>query len=186
MIRAFIVFTLLISITAFLRAKEVTGNPVDLNDPVKVTNVFNGGIGEEEFLKSFFSPDTVPLLNIKILENALGDLNQDNVINILDLLRLRDIIVGRPPSPTSYELSEGDLTHNGTINSQDLTLLHDILTQKVGVPYLIDSSGGQVMGDGIILNIPPGAVDSAIVISIKRFTESEFAKDMGVDTEGAV
>jgi len=141
---------------------------------------------DESFWETLFSPDTVPHLNIAVLEHALGDVLQDSVINILDLLRLRDIIIGRPPSPSPYELMEGDITREGTINSQDLYILRDILLFKTGVPYVIGSAGGQVLGDGIVLTIPPGALDSAIVISVRRKSESEFAREMGVDTKGAL
>ena len=73
------------------------------NDKVIISN---GGrtssyINDETFLETIFSPDTVPHLNIAVLENALGDVIQDDVINILDLLRLRDIIIGRPPAPST-------------------------------------------------------------------------------------
>ncbi len=159
------------------------------NDKVIISNggrTSSSFLNDETFLETIFSPDTVPHLNIAVLEHALGDVLQDSVINILDLLRLRDIIIGRPPSPSPYELMEGDITREGTINSQDLYILRDILLFKIGVPYVIDSTGGQVLGDGIILTIPPGAIDSPIVISIRRTSESEFGREMGVDTKGAV
>lgn len=140
----------------------------------------------EIYLETFFLPDTIPISGIPVLENALGDVVKDSMVNILDLLRLRDIIIGRPPSPSSYENSKSDLSHDEKIDAQDLKILRDILLRKVSVPYLVGSTGGQVLGDGITLTLPPGAVDSTIIISIKRNSESEFANDMGVDTKGAV
>jgi hypothetical protein len=156
---------------------------IDLSDKVySPSSSLKDGIS----LESIFSPDSVPQLNITVLENALGDIIQDDVLNIRDLLRLRDIIIGRPPAQSGYELAEGDFTRDGSINLDDLNFLRDILLRKIGVPYLINSAGGEVLGDGIRLTIPPGAVDTAILISIRRTSESEFARDMGVDTKGAV
>lgn len=153
----------------------------------EATTSINRIRGENEnYLETFFSPETIPTAGIPVLENAFGDIIKDSTINILDLLRLRDIIIGRAPTPTSYEMSEADLTIDGNLNTADLNAMRDILLGKKSIPYMIDSAGGKVMSDGITLTIPPGAVDSTIVISIKRNSESEFANDMGVDTKGAV
>src|SRR3990172_9531697 len=81
-----------------------------------------------EFLDSIFSPHSIPLAGIPVLKNALGDVVHDSVVNVLDLLRLRDITIG----------------------------------------------------------IPPGAVDSTVVISVERRTETQFASEFGVDTRSAV
>jgi hypothetical protein len=140
----------------------------------------------DNYLEAFFLPDKIPTSGIPVLENALGDIVKDSMVNILDLLRLRDIIIGRPPAPSSYENSKGDLNRDGKIDAQDLNFIRDILLHKTSVPYLVDSTGGQVLGDGITLTLPPGAVDSTIIISIRRNSESEFAQDMGVDTKGAI
>jgi hypothetical protein len=140
----------------------------------------------EIYLETFFLPDTIPISGIPVLENALGNLVPDGLVNILDLLRLRDITIVRPPTPSPYELGKGDMNRDGKIDVQDLNILRDILLNKANIPYLIDSSGGKVLGAGITLTLPPGAVDSTIVISIQRKSESKFANDMGVDTRGAV
>jgi len=140
---------------------------------------------ESEFLDSIFSPHAVPLAGIRVLENSLGDVVHDSVLNVLDLLRLRDILLGRGPAPTAYERQKGDLSRNGTVDAQDLNILRDILLHKAGVPYLVDSAGGEVLGDGITITLPPNALDSAVVISVVRSSESEFASTLGVDTKSA-
>ncbi len=141
---------------------------------------------DASYLGTMFLPNSIPKGGIAVLENSLGDIVHDSVVNILDLLRLRDIVTGQPPSPSSYESSESDLTHDGRIDQSDISLMRDILLRKVGVPYLVDSAGGQVYADGITLIIPPGAVDSTITISLRRTSESEFASEFGVDTKSAV
>ncbi len=124
--------------------------------------------------------------DIPVLENALGDVVRDSVVNLLDFLRLRDILAGRGPAPTSYEQAEADLTVDGSVTRDDLDLLRNILLRKAGVPYVVNEAGGAVHGDGITLTIPPGALDSVTVLSITRQSESEFASTMGVDTKAAL
>jgi hypothetical protein len=110
----------------------------------------------EIYLETFFLPDTIPISGIPVLENALGNLVPDGLVNILDLLRLRDITIVRPPTPSPYELGKGDMNRDGKIDVQDLNILRDILLNKANIPYLIDSSGGKVLGAGITLTLPPG------------------------------
>jgi len=139
-----------------------------------------------EFLDSIFSPHSIPLAGIPVLKNALGDVVHDSVVNVLDLLRLRDITIGRPPAATQYELLEADITVDGQVDGADLIALRDILLYKKGIPHLVDSTGGEVAGGGVRLTIPPGAVDSTVVISVERRTETQFASEFGVDTRSAV
>ncbi len=138
-----------------------------------------------EFLVPAFSSDSIPSAGITVLENALGDVVHDGIVNLLDLLRLRDITIGRPPTPTTYELAEADLNVDGNVGAADLEVLRDILLRKKGVPHLLDSTGGSVLGGGITLTLPPGAVEEPVVISVQRQSESEFATEMGVDTKAA-
>ncbi len=133
-----------------------------------------------------FSLDSVPTGGIRVLENALGDVVRDSVLNVLDLLRIRDITIGRPPSPTGYELAKADLNLDGVVTVADLNMIRDILLRKIGVPYAIDSTGGKVFGDQITLTFPPRAVDGRVAISVRRQVESEFAASTGVDTKGGV
>jgi len=135
---------------------------------------------------SVVSPDSVPRGGIRVLANALGDVVQDSSLNLLDLLRVRDITIGRSPSPTGYERAEADLNRDGSVTVADLEIVRDILLRKIGVPYVIDPTGGSVYGDGITLTFPPGTVDGTVVVSVQRQGESEFAAATGVDTRGAV
>lgn len=164
----------------------LTYNETNVNHGNVSASVLRARSENEIYLEIFFSPDTIPTSGIPVLENALGDIVNDNMINLLDLLRLRDIIIGRPPLPSTYENEKGDLTQDGIINSQDLNFIRDILLHKSSVPYIIGSNGGQVLGDGIELTIPPGALDTTITISVKRYSESEFTKNFDVDIEGAL
>jgi hypothetical protein len=136
---------------------------------------------EEEFLEATFAPDTIPLAGIPVLENALGDVVQDSVINILDLLRLRDIVLGRPPVANVYEISKGDINHDGKIDSVDISHLRDILLHKRGVPYSIDSSGGIVQGQDVSLKIPPGALESPEIVTVTGTNIGELVTKFNID-----
>ena len=54
-----------------------------------------------------------------------GDLNGDDVLNILDIIRLVNIILGDPP--TEYELGVSDLNQDGSLNILDVILLVGII-----------------------------------------------------------
>ncbi|MDZ7260607.1 MAG: T9SS type A sorting domain-containing protein [candidate division KSB1 bacterium] len=63
-----------------------------------------------------------------------GDVNADGIRNILDVIRLINIIQGRPPAPTSYELWAADCNNNGqgdgAINILDVVQLINWIVGK--------------------------------------------------------
>ncbi|OGF98177.1 MAG: hypothetical protein A2Z86_11730 [Candidatus Glassbacteria bacterium GWA2_58_10] len=61
----------------------------------------------------------------------LGDLNNDLRINILDLVRLLQIMGASGPPPTQNELKAGDMNRDGRIDQLDLSLL----ISKIGTGY---------------------------------------------------
>ena len=70
---------------------------------------------------------------MKILQNEsclnlLGDLNQDTVINILDVIVLINIILGQ--SPTDYQEAAGDVNQDGIINVLDIILVVNIILNR--------------------------------------------------------
>ena len=106
-------------------------------------------------------------------------MNQDSVVNILDLLRLRDIVIGRGPVPSEFEMAEGDLNMDTEVDSNDVDYLRDILLMKVGLPHLIDSSGGQVIGNGgrTTFTIPEGAYTETKRICVEDYAQSAFEEE---------
>jgi hypothetical protein len=50
---------------------------------------------------------------------AKGDVVEDHVINVLDILRITNIILGNPPPPTPYELWAADVDDDGDIDVLD-------------------------------------------------------------------
>ncbi len=49
-----------------------------------------------------------------------GDLNQDGVVDVSDVVREINIILGRPPAPTSYELWAADINDDGSVDVADV------------------------------------------------------------------
>lgn len=135
----------------------------------------------EEYLEALFAPGTVPQAGIPALTNALGDVVQDSVVNILDLLRLRDIVIGRPPSATPAELAKGDLNGDGRVDTSDIAFLRDVLLQKRGVPYLVDSTGGKVMGAGVTMIFDSAGIGGNTIMRIDRQSPQDIQQLTGVD-----
>ncbi len=55
-----------------------------------------------------------------------GDVKNDGSIDLFDVLRLIDIVLGRQPSPTEYERWAGDLNGDGVINVADIVMCIDL------------------------------------------------------------
>ncbi len=53
--------------------------------------------------------------------SMLGDLNQDNQLNVLDIVRMVNIIMGATPS--EYELWAGDMNEDDSINVLDIVII---------------------------------------------------------------
>lgn len=56
-----------------------------------------------------------------------GDINQDGIINVLDVVRLVNIILGEGEEPTETELELSDMNSDGIINIQDIIQLINII-----------------------------------------------------------
>jgi len=56
-----------------------------------------------------------------------GDINGDGLINILDLVRCVNIILGIPPPPTSYEQWAADVNNDGLVNVVDVVAIVNII-----------------------------------------------------------
>lgn len=135
---------------------------------------------DEEFLETMFAPDTIPLANIPVLENALGDVVRDSVLNILDLLRLRDIVIGGQPAPSPREIIEGDLNVDDRLNDTDLDYLKDILLHRKGIPHLVSIPGGTVRGEDVKVILPPNTLDIPTVIAVRKQTKHELEGMFGI------
>ena len=65
----------------------------------------------------------------------LGDLNQDNVIDILDIVLLLNLILGGYPS--DYELWSADLNQDNVIDILDSKSFQDLEAPRIELPPLI-------------------------------------------------
>ena len=55
----------------------------------------------------------------------MGDLNQDGLINVQDIILTINIILGVPPD--AYELCSGDINEDGVIDILDIVLLVNLI-----------------------------------------------------------
>ena len=55
----------------------------------------------------------------------MGDLNQDGLINVQDIILSINIILGAPSS--GYELCSGDINEDGVIDMLDIVLLINLI-----------------------------------------------------------
>ena len=70
-----------------------------------------------------FDPLAIPV-NLTVSNNGLllGDMNQDEILDVLDIVRLIQIILGQY-TPTNFELILADLNEDDVVNIQDIVLL---------------------------------------------------------------
>ena len=72
-----------------------------------------------------------------VIEGATGDLNQDSVVNIIDIVGLTSLITGFN-APTPEELTYADMNNDGILNVIDIV---EIVSQ------IISSSNNEESGD---------------------------------------
>ena len=56
-----------------------------------------------------------------------GDMEPDGDRDLFDVLRMVDILLGRPPEPSPYELQAGDMDDNGAVDLFDILEVIDYL-----------------------------------------------------------
>ena len=56
-------------------------------------------------------------------QGIFGDVNNDTLINILDVIQTVNIILGTNTNPTDYELWAADMNQDGNIDILDIVLL---------------------------------------------------------------
>ena len=52
-----------------------------------------------------------------------GDVNDDGLLNVLDVVRIVAIILGEPPTPTETELMASDINQDGVVNISDIVII---------------------------------------------------------------
>ncbi|MFQ6609780.1 MAG: dockerin type I repeat-containing protein [Fidelibacterota bacterium] len=68
--------------------------------------------------------------------DALGDVNNDGTINVLDIVRIVNIILENDPLPTDYELWASDVNLDGTTDVSDIILIVQVILGEDDCPYL--------------------------------------------------
>ena len=109
----------LINWQTFIIAFSENTNPGDIE--------FNLNIISNSDLTGYIQNEQTLLFSISISEEVtlLGDVNQDEIINILDIVQLVNIILGNVPSDA--EINAGDLNDDEIINVLDIILIVNII-----------------------------------------------------------
>lgn len=90
-------------------------------------------------------------IGVPVPVEALGDVNEDGELNILDMLRIRDIAHGRGVPPTPEEISEADLNSDGSVDAQDVEHLGRILLRMAAPAF----PSGTIWADACETPHPP-------------------------------
>ena len=81
-------------------------------------------------------------MNVAEQSVMIGDLNQDELINVLDIVQIVNIILGQEPS--AYQQEAGDLNLDGSLNVLDIVSLVDSILNG------IDIGSGDINGDNVV------------------------------------
>ena len=120
----------------WLSTNLISGNPTQLSSGSTATysvDVKSSGLGEGIYTgyivnstNTAIDSDIFPVM-LNIQESLLlGDVTQDGVVDVLDIVLLINIIMGQY-TPSSLDLLLSDLNEDGTINVQDCILLINII-----------------------------------------------------------
>ena len=93
--------------------------------------------------------------SIRVVPGSKGDVDGNGAIEIFDLIRTRDISIGRLSNPVQSQFFAGDVNSDGFIRKDDVEKIRDILLQKSIPPptiFNISPSSGSV-GDQISINV---------------------------------
>ena len=63
----------------------------------------------------------------EVIENVEGDTTGDGVVDVADLVRLINVILGIGPPPTDAEREAADLNHDGVLDVNDLVIIINII-----------------------------------------------------------
>jgi len=94
-----------------------------------------------------------------------GDINNDGEINVVDVVRCVNIILGNPPSPTQYELWAADVNSDGDVNVIDVVAIVNIILGK-SFACILDTKGEPVVVNiARLLDSHPDLINIAIDIT---------------------
>ena len=104
--------------------------------------------------------------------NLLGDVNNDGAIDVLDIVRIVNIIMENDPPPTEDELWASDVNADETTNVQDIVIIVQVIMETDDCPDLyspcsdnlslccMDTTSHQFTWDIQIFGAPSGNINS--------------------------
>ena len=123
--------------TVFFGNISPGGVGINIESPFQIS--FSDDITDSEIIftlyfisneEGYIQYDTVIPITLNLVETPIiyGDLNQDTVINILDVVQLVNIILGNSFA-SNYQLSAGDMNQDNILNIQDIIILINSILQ---------------------------------------------------------
>ncbi len=114
-----------------------------------------------------------------------GDVNADWEINVLDVIRTVNIIIGIGPNPSELELCAADIDENGIINIIDVIFMINFIvdqysrpgTSAVNAEYQIQGSNINIVSDGAVAGIQMTVRGSQIQV------HPEYTGQAGIGTD---
>ena len=95
---------------------------------IDYTYALSGSYEVELIVENIYGMTSEPFIeNISVVAASLGDLTQDDNVDILDVVVMVNYILGETPSEA--QLFIGDINSDGILNIQDLVLLVAIILQ---------------------------------------------------------
>ncbi|OQX88847.1 hypothetical protein B6D60_00945 [candidate division KSB1 bacterium 4484_87] len=100
----------------------------EVNSGVKMGDSSDIKLSDVLISDEYDQPMLTTLLNGKFYCDVLkGDVIMDGVVNIIDLVRIIDIILDRPPEPTQIEIDAADYNCDGDVNILDVVAIINMI-----------------------------------------------------------
>jgi len=142
-----------------------SGSSDEINVGFNSTNLF-GGDYIADILITSNDPDEPEIIVPVTLSvdpgPTFGDLNYDGILDILDIVRMVNLILG--DEPTEYEQWAGDMNYDDELNVQDIIMMVNII---MGIEPLLSRPGGQCTIKNMVNRISINPSESIAGVQLK-------------------
>jgi len=136
-------------------------------------------LSDEIILDEFGEIQISDVINSKFYCGILkGDVIMDGVVNLFDLIRTIDIILGRPPDPTASELESADYNSDGVVNILDVVaIINVILGREPSAAFLNSTDNGttnnQILPGESLIPLPISCDENLVALQVNLSYDTE-------------